>query len=482
MTDARRSFTFDHRRRPALAFLWSDNMKHENPIKLNLPIAEVFLPLRRFVRFRGIHGGRGSGKSHFAGEDLIEDCLCNHVRAVCAREVQNSIKDSSKQLLEDKITLFAHHYSGAKFSCDDPTKIVETGDPVRYKHFMSKWRITEREIIYKPTDSLIIFRGLQNHTAASIKSLEGFNRLWGEEAQTLSQRSLDLAIPTFRSGSMLTFTWNPEDNDDPIMKLFDDSADDPDFVKVEANFYDNPWFPEELRRDMLRDKRRDPDKYAHVWLGKTKKNSAARVFKNYEVREFEAPRYARFYFGADWGFSVDPTVAVRAFIGVLRNGKAIADPDGDCLFVDYEAYKVGCEIDNTPALFAGDDKRTPKRWENPHKSKGIPDILKWPITADSARPETIAYMRARGFSRMKPAVKGAGSVEEGIEFLKNYDIVVHPRCKHTIDELNKYCYKIDPKTQEILPILEDKKNHVIDSLRYALEGTRRSSYSLDNVS
>lgn len=457
-------------------------MNQHSKINIQAPIAQVFLPLLPFSRFRGIHGGRGSGKSHFAGDDLVEDCLRNHVRAVCAREVQKSIADSSKQLIEDKIQLFAHRYSGATFSNQNPSKVIQPGDPHKFKHFLMKWRITDTEITYSPTDSLIIFRGLQNHTAASIKSLEGFNRFWGEEAQTLSQRSLDLAIPTFRSGSQLTFTWNPEKPTDPIWKLFYENVGDPDFVCVEANYYDNPWFPDELRRDMERDKKRDPDKYGHVWLGKNKTNSKARVFKNYEVRAFETPKYARFYFGGDWGFSVDPTVAVRCFIGVLRNGKAIADPDGDKLFVDYEVYKVGCEIDNTPALFAGSDEREKPRWENPNGYKGIPEILKWPMTVDSARPETISYMVRRGFGRMKPAVKGAGSVEDGIEFLKNYDIIIHPRCKHVIDEMNEYCYKIDPKTQEILPLLEDKKNHTIDSLRYALEGTRRSSYTLDNVS
>lgn len=461
-------------------------MQHVDPATLSAATPAVFVPCLKHVRFRGIHGGRGSGKSHFAGEDLILDCIDQHIRAVCAREVQNSIADSSKQLLEDKIDLAAHRYAGATFSPHNPSTVVQAGDTRRYRHFLSKWRVTDREIVFTPTDSLIIFRGLQNHTAASIKSLEGFNRMWAEEAQTLSQRSLDLAIPTFRSNSMLTFTWNPDSPKDPVDKLFSENKGDSDFVCVEANYYDNPWFPDELRKDMERDRRRDPDKYAHVWLGKYKLSSQARVFKNYRVQEFVAPKYARFYFGGDWGFSVDPTVFVRCFIGIWRDGKAIADPDGDCLFVDYEAHKVACEIDNTPALFAGDDPEAVNgqepRWQNPHGYEGIPGALEWPSTVDSARPETISYMQRHGFTRMAPAIKGTGSVQEGITFLENYDIYIHPRCKHLIDEMNEYSYKIDPKTQEILPILVDKKNHIIDSLRYALEGTRRSSYTLDYVS
>lgn len=410
---------------------------------------------------------------------MVQDALGRHMRAVCGREIQNSIRDSSKQLIEDKINVLARQIENAALRRD----------------FMRSWRITEREISYRPTDSLFIFKGLQNHTAASIKSLEGFTDLWLEEAQTITQRSLDLAIPTFRTGSQITLTWNPLSPKDPVEKLFKENGitaynsrkgrvpgadEDPDFCLVEANYYDNPWFPDELRRDMERDKRRDKPKYSHVWLGQYQKRSEASVFTNWQELDFETPADARFYMGGDWGFSIDPTVGIRCFIGRLVEGRAIPDPKGDCLFVDYEAYKVGCEIENTPALFAGTDTQKPKRWENPQGYAGIPDAINWPWTADSARPETISYMKRRGF-RMKPAVKGAGSVEEGLEFLKNYDIIVHPRCPNTSDELATYAYKIDPKTDEVLPVLEDKDNHVIDALRYALEGTRRSTYTLLNL-
>ena len=118
---------------------------------------------------------------------------------------------------------------------------------------------------------------------------------------------------------------------------------------------------------------------------------------------------------------------------------------------------VGCEIDQLPDLF---DR--------------VPESRKWFIVADSARPETISYMRNHGYPKINSAIKGPGSVEEGIEFLKSYDIIVHPRCKHLIDELTLYSYKIDKLTNEVLPVLEDKDNHVIDALRYALEGMRKA--------
>jgi phage terminase large subunit len=413
-------------------------------------VPRALAPLLQPRRFKGASGGRGSAKSHFCAESLIEDCIYEHVRAACVREVQASIADSSKQLLEDKIAAF-----GVEHEFD----------------------VTDREI-RGPNDSLIIFRGLQSHTAKSIKSLEGFNRCWVEEAQTISQRSLDLLIPTFRTNSELSFSWNPVKASDPIEKLFRENANDPDFCHVHCNYRDNPWFPDELRRDMERDKRRDPDKYEHIWLGGYLKNSEARVFRNWRIgaRDEFTDRVERYYFGGDFGFSVDPTVLMRAYIR------------GRTLFIDREVYMVGCEVDHTPFLWGGCDdeeliRLNPQAWANLPASrkaswKGIPGSRKWPIIADSARPETISYLQRHGFPNVRGAKKGANSVVEGVEFLKGYDIVVHPDCTHTIDELTMYSFKTDPLTGEVLPVLEDKKNHVIDSARYAVESLRRAKVGL----
>lgn len=203
------------------------------------------------------------------------------------------------------------------------------------------------------------------------------------------------------------------------------------------------------------------------------KNTETLVFKNWRKVEFDTPLDAVLRFGADWGFSVDPTVLVRMFIGRWQDGKAVSDPTGRVLFIDHEAYKVGCEIDETPSLFAGTDREDPPRWSNNHNHPGIPGAKKWLITADSSRPETVSYMKRKGF-RIAPAIKGPGSVEDGIEFLKTYDIVVHPRCVETALEFGAYSFKVDEKTGEVLPLLEDKDNHVIDACRYACEAVRRA--------
>lgn len=408
---------------------------------LQIQTPRVFVPLLKPSRYKGAHGGRGSGKSHFFGEALVEECLDQPTRAVCVREIQKSLDQSVKRLIEDKIKAMGvqRHFEVLKTHIE-----VDNG-------------------------GLIIFQGMQNHTAESIKSLEGFRIAWVEEAQSLSQRSLDLLRPTIRApGSELWFSWNPSQATDPVDVLLRGPNAIPGAAVVEANWRDNPWLPQELRDEKNWDQKRDPDKYAHIWLGGYQRNSEARVFKNWRVDAFETPGDARFYFGADWGFSVDPTVLVRSFI------------QGRTLFIDAEAYKVGCEIDHTPALFAGTDTRQPPRWPNPNGWEGLPGATNWPIIADSARPETISYMARHGFN-VRPAKKGQGSVEDGISFMKNFDIVVHPRCRHTIDELTLYAYKTDKLTGEVLPVLEDKKNHVIDALRYAVEGTRRATYGMLGV-
>ncbi len=387
---------------------------------LRIETPEWALPLLNPARYKAAYGGRGSGKSHAFAELLIEAHIMDQTsRSVCVREVQKSLAQSVKRLLELKIEQMN---AGAYFE------------------------VQEAVIKSKRGDGLIIFQGMQNHTADSIKSLEGYDRAWVEEAQSLSQRSLDLLRPTIRKpGSELWFTWNPNQASDPVDALLRGEKPPPDAIVSEVNFDNNPWFPDVLRQEMEYDRSRDPDKYAHVWKGGYLQNSTARVFRNWRVEEFDAPADAIHRLGADWGFAQDPTVLVRCHI------------IGRTLYIDHEAYMVGCEITNTPDLFMQ-----------------VPEAERWPLVADSSRPETISHMRKHGFPKIMAAVKGKDSVNEGIEWLKSYDIVVHPRCTHTIDELTFYSYKTDPLTGKILPVLQDLNNHVIDALRYACEGVRRA--------
>lgn len=387
-----------------------------NTLQIKTP--RVFKPLLAPSRYKGAFGGRGSGKSHFFAELAIERSLMDKTDIVCVREIQKSLAQSIKKLIELKIQALG---VGNRFN-------------VLKSHIESD------------LGGLIGFQGMQDHTAESIKSLEDYDIALVEEAQSLSQRSLDLLRPTIRKpGSELWFAWNPNFETDPVDTLLRGENPPPDAIVVKANYRDNPWLPDVLKAELEYDQRRDPDKFAHIWLGEYQRNSEARVFKNWKIEEFESPAGATFRLGADWGFSVDPSVLIRCYM------------DGRKLYVDHEAYMVGCEIVNLPDLF-----------------RSVPDSEKWFITADSARPETISHMRKHGFPKINAAIKGPKSLEEGVEFLKSFDIIVHPRCKHLIDELTLYSYEVDKLTGVVLPKLADKHNHVIDALRYACEGARRA--------
>lgn len=386
---------------------------------MNIETPRWALPLLNPARYKGAWGGRGSGKSHFFAEMLVESHVLNpDTNSVCVREIQKSLNQSVKRLLESKI------------------------EAMGVGHL---FEIQEAQIKNKLGKGRIIFAGMQNHTSDSIKSLEGYDRAWVEEAQSLSQKSLDMLRPTIRKpNSELWFTWNPSKSSDPIDLLLRGENPPSGAIVERVNYDDNPWFPDVLREEMEYDKRRDPDKYAHIWRGEYVRNSEARVFKNWTIQEFEAPADAEFRFGADFGFANDPTVLVRCYL------------TGRKLYIDYEAHQLGCEIVNTPALFLT-----------------VPESEKWPIVADCARPETISHLKKHGFPKCMPCVKGAGSIVEGVEWMKSYDIIVHPRCTHVIDDLTMYSYKMDSLTGLPTNILQDANNDSIDAIRYALEGVRR---------
>ena len=209
---------------------------------LAIETAEVFEPLLGPSRYKGAYGGRGSGKSHFFAGLLVEEHLRNPgLRSVCIREVQKSLKESAKRLVEDKIVEYGLASSGFDILKDE---------------------------IRTPGGGLIIFQGMQDHTAESIKSLEGFGRAWIEEAQSLSARSLSLLRPTIRvPGSELWFSWNPRRKSDPVDKMLRGAELPTGATVVRANYSDNPWLPPELDQERMDCLRTDADQYPHIWEG-----------------------------------------------------------------------------------------------------------------------------------------------------------------------------------------------------------------------
>jgi len=210
---------------------------------LHIPTAEVFKPLYQPARYKAAWGGRGSGKSHDRAGALIDDSLYERgLLSVCIREIQKSLKDSAKRLLEAKLQEFS---------------LTEADG---FKVFNDR--------IQTPGDGVIIFQGMQDHTAESIKSLEGFKRAWVEEAQTLSSRSLNLLRPTIRApGSELWFTWNPRLKTDAVDLMFRNGPAPSGTQIVKANWNDNPWFPKELEQERMDCLVQQSDQYAHIWEG-----------------------------------------------------------------------------------------------------------------------------------------------------------------------------------------------------------------------
>lgn len=208
-------------------------------MKLVIKTPRWIEPILPPERYKGARGGRASGKSHAFAEMLVEILVRDkNVQVVCIREIQKSLKFSAKKLIEDKI--------------------IGLG----VSHLFD---ITLTEIRRIGGKGIVIFQGMQDHTAESIKSLEGFNIAWVEEAQSISQRSLDLLVPTIRAeGSELWFTWNPENEDDAVELLF---ANNNKAVLAHVNYLDNPWCPQEMRELAHETKVSDPVKYEHVWLG-----------------------------------------------------------------------------------------------------------------------------------------------------------------------------------------------------------------------
>lgn len=396
-------------------------MKTANNIQLK--IAKPFEPLmteRR--RYKVFYGGRGSGKSWTFARCLLIIAASRRVRVLCARELQTSIADSVHKLLCDQIRLL---------------------------NLNKKFYITKTSILGK-NGSEFLFKGLR-HNVSEIKSMEGLDYVWVEEAHSVSRESWDLLIPTVRNeGSEIWISFNPMRPDDETYRRFVLSPPTGALV-IKVGWQDNPWFPQTLHEEMLRCKAVDADSYAHIWGGEPRVISDAQIFRGrYEVSAFDTPDNARFFHGVDWGFARDPNALVRMFV------------DNGVLYVDAEAYGVGVELDELPKLF-----------------DTIPTSRIWPIKADSARPETISYMARKGF-RVTAAKKWAGSVLDGIALLKSFKrIVVHPRCKHTADEMRLYSYKVDRVNGDILPYPEEGWDHCIDAMRYALDGYVKRSGGLN---
>ncbi|MDF7193577.1 PBSX family phage terminase large subunit, partial [Proteus mirabilis] len=378
--------------------------------------------------------GRGSAKTRtFALMTAIRGYMAamNGQSGVilCAREYMNSLEESSMEEVKQAIR-----------SVPWLNDFYELGE----KYIRTKCRSVN-----------YVFAGLR-HNLDSIKSKARILIAWVDEAESVSEIAWTKLTPTVReAGSEIWVTWNPERDGSATDKRFRKNPPD-NAVVVEMNYGDNPWFPSVLEEERLSDQERlDSATYAWIWEGAYLENSDKQVLANkYVVQSFPDDLWQkadRLLFGADFGFAKDPNTLLRQFIL------------NDCLYIEYEVYGIGVELDHMPAFY---DK--------------IPESRKWPIKADSARPETISYLKRQGFN-ISAAKKWQGSVEDGITHLRGFkQIIIHPRCKETAKEARLYSYKTDRITGEVLPVIEDKNNHCWDAVRYGLDGyiTQKSNAGL----
>ena len=391
-------------------------------VRINLPPKLVPVFAAQNVRYRAAYGGRGSGKTRtFAKMAAVHGYRMGMAgrkgSILCGREYMNSLEDSS--LEEIKQAIYSEPFL------------------LNYYHVGDKY--------IKSHDGTIkfLFAGLR-HNLDSIKSKSEVLLAWVDEADAVSDIAWRKLRPSVRAkDSEIWATWNPE---------IDGSATDNFFIKnppsglaiTSINYQDNPFFSDELENERLIDLTRDPDMYAHVWDGQYLSRSDAQIFAGrWDVKEFTPGKnWDGAYFGLDFGFSQDPTAAVKCWIY------------DDQLWIEYEAGKTGLELDHTPRYLI--DR--------------MPDIAAHVVRADSARPESISYLRRFGVPRCTGVEKGKGSVEDGIAFIKSFRrINIHPRCEEVRKEFRLYSYKVDRLTSDVLPQIVDKHNHYIDALRYALE-------------
>jgi len=386
---------------------------------VNLQIPKIFEPMYKSKkRYKGLSGGRGSSKSWtIADYILVKSVQDPNLSTVCLREVQLSIKHSSKKLLEDRINTLGLN-----------------------AHF----EILSNEIRSKLGTGQIIFKGLRDYTADSIKSLEGFSLAWVEEAQTITKHSLELLTPTIRAeGSEILFSWNPKSEDDAVEEIF---RDNPNSILIKANYTDNKFCPTSIKEEAEEMARKDYENYLHIYMGEYKTRSDSQVYKDkFSVEAFETPHDVDRYFGLDFGFSVDPTAGVSCYI------------KDKCLYIDRESGGVGIEINDTYLVV-----------------DEIIDRKNDLIYGDSARPETISFIKKQGYN-IVGVKKWAGSIEDGISYIRGFEhIYIHPRCKNTAKEFVKYSYKVD-RAGNVTSKLVDKHNHYMDGLRYSLGGLIQSS-------
>jgi phage terminase large subunit len=366
------------------------------------------------IRHKALHGGRGSAKSWSVATYLPIRASQKRKRIVCARQFQNSIRDSSKELIEKRI---------------------------RALGMSNQFTITDRYITHDGTLSQFIFVGLERNVE-SIRSLEGADIVWIEEAKTISAKSMEILLPTVRAaGSELIWTWNPDKPTDPVDAYFRKGEPPPRSIVTEVSYRDNPFFENtEMPGEMQVLKDGNFARYQHVWEGAYDISYETKVFTRVRVGRPDVPANTAPYYGMDFGFGSDPSFVVK-------------------LFVFYEQKQI---------YIANEASGRVTMDQLPHMVRSVTREDGDRVCCDSSQPGTIEFLQSRGINAV-PAKKGPGSVKTGILFLQGFEIIIDPNCEKMQEEAHLYSWMTDKLTGQALSTPVDAFNHGWDATRYAVE-------------
>jgi phage terminase large subunit len=367
-------------------------------------------------RYSVWYGGRDAAKSWSIARVLLVLAAEAPLRILICREIQGSLKESAYKLLCDQIRKLELH---------------------------DVYDIMADRIVGK-NGSEFFFEGLR-FNIGKIRSYEGINIVWIEEAQMVSDRSWEDLLPTIREpGSRIIISYNPVTPEDPVYVRFVKLPRE-DVIVHKVTWRDNPHHSAESEAERVWLEKTDNDAYMHVWEGEPRTVSDALILRGkFTSEQFDVqPSWSGPHHGMDFGFASDPSAALRCYI----------DDTTRALYVSHEFWQLGCDIDALPAALEG----------------AIPGVSRHVVYCDSARPETVSYLARNGIANARSAEKWPGSVDDGIAYLRSFSqIIIDPRCQHLLDECRRYSFKTDRLTGAPLPEPEDKHNHCVDALRYAL--------------
>lgn len=383
---------------------------------MDIRIPKKLLPMfRQRHDYKILYGGRSSAKTATIIRYLIARAMEESLLILCTREYQSSIESSTYAELRS----FILEYNLLNFFTIKHDKIVGKNG------------------------SEFIFKGL----ARDIMGIKGIPKIgicFVEEAETITQLSWDILIPTIEKmdGSELIIAFNPRDKHSPTYQMFVENVQDlsGSVLSIEINYPDNPYLSKKQLATILKLRETDYAKYEHTYLGKVLDISEQVIFKDcFEIRELEINPLTQVRYGQDYGFSQDPFAMVQIYL-----------IDDHTLYIDAEIYEIGLLPTKIPSRIRA----------------VIPNAMRKRIAGDAARPDTIAELNNLGLS-VEAAPKLKGSIESGIQYLQGKKIIIHPRCVNTIFEFYNYKYEQD-KEGTILAKPIDKHNHIIDAIRYGL--------------